>query len=81
MIPVDVNATFNTIGDIKPLFVRLEDNQHELHTYKIQGIEYSKKDNRAGINTIIFACCIEWDGNLKQIKLTYNVGSHKWIIV
>lgn len=56
MLPVDVNATFNTIGDIKPIYIRLEDGQHQLHTYKISGIEYSKDDKRAGINTIIFVC-------------------------
>ena len=31
LIAVDINATFNTIGDIKPLYIRLEDNNHKLH--------------------------------------------------
>lgn len=28
-VTVDVNATFNPLGEIKPLYVRLEDENHE----------------------------------------------------
>jgi hypothetical protein len=53
MIPVDVNATFNTIGNIKPVYVRIENEHHELHTYKIQTIEFYKEENKAGINNAV----------------------------
>lgn len=81
MIPIDVNATFNTLGAIKPIYVRLEDTSHVLHTYKIQGVEYSKEDKKAGINTIIFVCYIEDEGIQKQLKLSYNLNSHKWVLL
>ena len=81
MIAVDVNATFNTIGAIKPIYVRLEDEEHKLHTYKIQGIEYTKEDNRAGINTLIFVCYIEDEDIKKQLKLSYSLSSHKWVLL
>ena len=81
MIPIDVNATFNTIGGIKPVYVRLENAEHQVHTYKISGIEYSKDDNRAGIQTIIFVCYIEEEGIQKQLKLAYHVSSHKWVLL
>ena len=81
MLPIDVNATFNTLGAIKPIYVRLEDDEHRLHTYKIQGIEYSKEDKRAGINTIVFVCYIDVEGTQKQLKLSYNLNSHKWVLL
>lgn len=81
MLPIDVNATFNTLGAIKPIYVRLEDDEHRLHTYKIQGIEYSQEDKRAGNTTIVFVCYIEDEGIQKQLKLSYNLNSHKWVLL
>ena len=81
MLPVDVNATFNTVGGIKPIYIRLEDHEHKLHTYKISGIEYTKEDNKAGINTIIFVCYIDDEGIKKQLNLSYNLSSHKWVLL
>ena len=81
MLPVDVNATFNTVGGIKPIYIRLEDDGHKLHTYKISGIEYTKEDKKGGINTIIFVCYIEDEGIKKQLKLSYNLSSHKWVLL
>lgn len=81
MLPVDVNATFNTVGGIKPIYIRLEDEEHKLHTYKIQGIEYSQEDKRAGSTTIVFVCYIEDEGIQKQLKLSYSLNSHKWVLL
>jgi hypothetical protein len=81
MLPVDVNATFNTVGGIKPIYIRLEDEEHRLHTYKISGIEYSQEDKHAGSTTIVFVCYIEDEGIQKQLKLSYSLNSHKWVLL
>lgn len=81
MLPVDVNATFNVLGDIKPIYIRLEDEEHVLHTYKIQGVEYSKEDKRAGTIMLIFVCCIEVEGMQKQLRLAYHTSTHKWTLL
>lgn len=81
MIPVDVIVTFNTLGNIKPNYIRLEDENNELHTYKIQHVEYFKEEKRAGIENIIFVCSIDINELSSQIKLTYNVTSHKWLLL
>jgi len=52
-----------------------------LHTYKIQGVEHSKEDKKAGINIIIIVCYIEEEGIQKQLKLSYNLNSHKWVLL
>lgn len=80
-ILIDVNATFNPIGDIKPLYVRLEDDRHELHTHKIQSINYTKKERFSGIDSMLFNCSICLDDCLKEINIRYYFQSHKWALI
>ena len=53
-MPVDVIATFNVQGKIKPNFIRLEDEYHVLQTYKIENIIFSREEKYAGIPVILF---------------------------
>ena len=57
-MPVDVIATFNVQGKIKPNYIRLEDENHALQTYKIESIVFSREENYAGISTLVFGCNI-----------------------
>ena len=52
-VTIDANATFNPLGEIKPLYVRLEDENHELHTYKIESIEQVKEENKFDFQNVI----------------------------
>lgn len=79
-MPVDVNATFNTIGKIKPNYIRIEDEEHVLRTYKVESIEYVKEEKFAGINTITFVCNVLVDDCLEKIKIYYNIDTHKWML-
>jgi len=81
-IAVDVNATFNTVGDIKPLYIRLEDDNHKLHVYKI--IEVISKDvKQNGLhNYFTFTCTIlSPDNSSKIIRIKYLPGSNRWLLI
>lgn len=78
-MPIDVVATFNIEGKLKPNYIRLEDESHTLHTYPIKNIEFSKDENYAGISSILFVCYIIVDDIKKQIKLRYVIETHKWM--
>ncbi len=80
-ITIDANASFNPLGEIKPLYIRLEDENHELHTYKIEHIKQVKEEKYAGISSFLYTCEIEVEGILKQIKIRYYVASHKWALI
>lgn len=80
-MPVDVIATFNTCGKIKPNYVRLEDNDHMLHTYKIVDIEYDKEEKYAGTSTLLYCCNIQVNNCLQQIKIKYHIATHQWVLV
>lgn len=81
LIAVDVNATFNTVGDIKPLYIRLEDDKHKLHVYKV--IEVISKDiKQNGLHNIfMFTCSIECNEEIKTINIRYHPNTNKWILV
>ena len=80
-VTIDANATFNPLGEIKPLYVRLEDENHELHTYKIENIEQVKEEKYAGIGSFLYVCQISVGGALRQIKIRYYIASHKWALI
>lgn len=79
VFPVDVNATFNTLGGIKPLYIRLEDECYGLHTYKIERFDGPKEDKRVGNLNLVFVCYIDVEGVQKSLSISYNVSSHKWV--
>jgi hypothetical protein len=70
MNPINVIATFNTLGEIKPLYVQIEINL-KLRQLKII-------DCKSTYNTryhIEFDCVLE---NSLKIKLAYYFESHLW---
>ena len=81
-VSIDANATFNPVGDIKPVYVRLEDENHELHTYKIHSIQQIKDEKYSGITSRLFFCSIVVsDGineSIRDIVIRYHFQSHKW---
>lgn len=80
-VPVDVIATFNTFGKIKPNYIRLEDEQHQLQTYKIETIDQIKEERYAGMAMLLFFCSVAVDDLLQVIKLRYCINTHKWMLV
>ena len=80
IIPVDVNAVFNTLGEIQPRYVRLEFD-HELITYKIEQIITIDKTRIAGFHCVLFRCKINRSGGLTEIRLRYTSESNIWHII
>lgn len=80
-IPVDVIATFNVQGKIKPNYIRLEDEDHTLRTYKIENIVYSKEEKYSGIPVLLFCCSIVRGDCLQMINIKYHIKTHQWVLV
>lgn len=80
-MPVDVIATFNVQGRIKPNYVRLEDEDHILQTYKIENIVYSREENYAGILVLRFCCNIRRGDCMQMINIKYHIKTHQWVLV
>lgn len=79
-MPVDVIATFNVQGNIKPNYIRLEDENHALQSYKIESVVYCKEENFAGAPVLVFCCNIVMGDCLQMIKVKYHIRTHQWVL-
>jgi hypothetical protein len=79
-IPVETISKCNTVGDIVPLRIRLEDEDHRLITVNVKDILYSLENNFAGIKTFDYGCQVTIDEREQLLELRYYVASHKWSI-
>ena len=80
-MPVDVIATFNVQGNIKPNYIRLEDENHALKTYKIENIVYSREEKYAGIPVLLFCCNIMLGDSMQMINIKYHIKTHQWVLI
>ena len=80
-MPVDVIATFNVQGKIKPNYIRIEDEDHTLQTYKIENIIFSREEKYAGMPAIHFCCNIIRENCEQMIHLKFYVNTHQWVLV
>lgn len=80
-MPVDVIATFNVQGKIKPNFIRLEDDAHALQTYRIENIVFSREENYSGIPVLLFCCNILLGDCMQMINIKYHIKTHQWVLV
>lgn len=74
--PVQVAVTFNTLGDMKPLYIKIEDLYGNSLKTKIEYVRY-KKDVRGGIS---YYCMYQSQDCLRELVLTYYLESHLWVI-
>lgn len=78
---IDVIATFNPNGDMKPIYIRLEDDDHKLFTYKID-IKSQKNERYSGIDSTLYVCnTIDQNGEQKEIIIKYYTNAHKWVLI
>lgn len=73
---VDVCITFNTLGNIKPLFFRIEDDNCERFTYKLSSSFLQKDYNYI----MLFYCKYDAYGKNNNIMLVYDVIKCLWTI-
>jgi len=79
-MPVDVIATFNAQGKIKPNYIRLEDEDGILRTYKIEEVLFCREEKYAGVPVLLFCCNILRGDCLQMIHIKYHVRTHQWVI-
>ena len=77
---VDVIASFNTEEKIKPLYLRLEDESHNIQTVTIDRIIADKEQQLAGTKMIKYYCQLSVGKESRTCKLGYNVERNSWWI-
>ena len=76
--PVDVISLCSANGEIRPLRVRMEDEDHCLLRLDIDEVVSSKKIQYVGIEATVFLCRATVEGKQWLFELKYTLRSHRW---
>ena len=76
--PVDVISMCSANGDILPLRLRMEDEEHHLLRIDIEEVISSKKIQYVGIEAHVFLCRATVRGKQWLFELKYTIRSHCW---
>ena len=78
--PVDVISVCSANGDIQPLRLRLEDEEHQLLRVDILEVISMKPIQFVGIEAQIFLCKAMVKGKEWLFELKYTIRTHNWCI-
>lgn len=76
--PVDVISVCSANGDIRPLRLRMEDEQHQLLRVDIDEIISVRPIQFVGIEAQIFLCKAIVGGKQWLFELKYTIRTHSW---
>ena len=76
--PVDVISVCSANGDIRPLRLRMEDEQHQLLRVDIDEIISMRPIQFVGIEAQIFLCKARVAGKQWLFELKYTIRTHSW---
>lgn len=76
LTPVSVCATFNPLGEIRPDYVQIIQQDESRETFKI----YSAKLQDQCTAYLKFVCTVVSNNLTKEIKLTYFITDHVWCL-
>ena len=79
--PVDVICMCSASGEIRPLRLRLEDEQHQLLRVDIEEIISSKEIQYVGIEATVYLCRATVQEKKWLFELKYTIRSHTWCLV
>ena len=79
--PVDVISMCSANGDIRPLRLRMESEDHQLLRVDIDEVISSKKIQYVGIEAWVFLCRATVREKRWLFELKYTIRSHSWSIL
>lgn len=79
--PVDVISMCSADGVIRPLRLRLEDEEHQLLRIDIDEIVSMKPIQYVGIEAQVFLCRATVRGASWLFELKYTIRTHSWCIM
>ena len=79
--PVDGISVCSADGTIKPLRLRMEDEEHQLLRIDIEEVISSKEIQYVGIEAHVFLCRAQVRGKESVFELKYTIRSHSWMLM
>ena len=78
--PVDVISICSASGDIRPLWLRMEDDAHQLLRIDIDEVISVKEVQYVGIEAQIFLCRATVRDKKWLFELKYTIRTHSWCL-
>ena len=78
--PVDVISICSASGDIRPLRLRMEDEEHQLLRIDIDEVISVKQVQYVGIEAQIFLCRATVRQKKWLFELKYTIRTHTWCL-
>ena len=79
--PVDVISMCSANGEILPLRLRMEDEDHQLLRIDIEEVISCKEIQYVGIEAHVFLCRATVRGKESVFELKYTIRSHNWCLM
>lgn len=79
--PVDVISMCSASGEIRPLRLRMEDEQHQLLRIDIEEIISRKDVQYVGIEATVYLCRATVRDREWLFELKYTIRSHTWCLL
>lgn len=80
VFPVDVISMCSANGDILPLRLRMEDEDHQLLRVDVEEVISCKKIQYVGIEAHVFLCKATVRDKKWLFELKYTIRSHSWVL-
>ena len=79
--PVDVISVCSADGSIKPLRLRMEDEEHQLLRIDIEEVISCKEIQYVGIEAHVFLCRATVRQREWLFELRYTIRTHSWCLL
>jgi len=79
--PVDVISMCSASGEIRPLRLRMEDEQHQLLRIDIEEIISTKEIQYVGIEATVYLCRATVREKKWLFELKYTIRTHNWCLL
>ena len=75
---VDVISMFSADGEIRPLRLRMEDEEHQLLRVNILEVLKTREVQHVGVEATIFLCRARVQDRDLTFELKYSIRTHTW---
>lgn len=79
--PIDVISICSACGEIRPLRLRLEDEDYGLLRADVDEVISIKHIRYVGVEAQVFVCRVSVDGRKRIMELRYSIRSHSWSLM
>ena len=76
--PVDVISVCSADGEIRPLRLRMEDENHQLLRVDIDEVVSTKEIQYVGIEAVVYLCRATIEQKQWLFELKYTIRTHTW---